>query len=158
MNQLGLADKGEAGRIQMLQSGISGMVQQLKSGMPMGSVSDRDLQFIESLGPSLYEDQATRSGVLNFLRQKQAAKIRFNVEVNKEMTKPGANMSDAIDKAQQTMETKYPIVPVVPADLYAHWADPSPQWSQARAQWAAENKIRHGTIYRKPNGALEQAP
>jgi hypothetical protein len=139
----------------MLQTGISGVIKTLRQGMAMGSLSDRDLNFIEGMGPNLYQDQDTRSAVIGYLKQAQQAKIRFNVEVNKEMSRPGTNMADAIDRAQQTMERKYPIVPPVPADIWTHWTDPAPEWKAARTEWAKDNNIRPGTMFRKPSGGLE---
>jgi hypothetical protein len=155
MAQAGLADKGEAGATQMLQTGISGVIKSLRQGMAMGSLSDRDLNFIQGMGPNLYQDQTTRSAVIGYLKQAQQAKIRFNVEVNKEMSRPGTNMADAIDRAQQTMETKYPIVPKISQDLWDHRNDPDPGWAQRRREWAADNNIGVGTLYRSPGGGLQ---
>jgi soluble lytic murein transglycosylase-like protein len=155
MAQAGLADKGEAGATQMLQTGISSVIKSLRQGMAMGSLSDRDLNFIQGMGPNLYQDQTTRSAVIGYLKQAQQAKIRFNVEVNKEMSRPGTNMADAIDRAQQTMETKYPIVPKIAQDLWDHRNDPDPGWAQRRREWAADNNIGVGTLYRSPGGGLQ---
>ena len=65
LTNAGIVAKGDAGPIQMLQSGISGAITQLRAGIQMGSLSDRDLSFIESMGPSLYEDKATRTAVIS---------------------------------------------------------------------------------------------
>jgi hypothetical protein len=150
--QAGLVDKGEAGATQMLQTGISGVIKSLRQGMSMGSLSDRDLTFIQGMGPNLYQDQDTRSAVIAYLKQAQQAKIRFNVEVNKEMTRPGTNMADAIDRAQQKLPD---IVPPIPAELWSHWKDPDPAWADKRKEWAQDNNVSRGTLVRKPNGGLE---
>lgn len=155
MAQLGLADPTKVGPIQMLQGGISGAVAQLRQGMSMGALSDRDLSFIESLGPSLYEDPATRSAVISYLQQSQRAKLRFNVEVNKEMTKPNMNVAEAVDNAQRTMESKHPIVPQVPPEIYAARGSPDPAIQARVRQWAVDNNVKQNSLIRKPDGYLE---
>jgi hypothetical protein len=151
---LGLVDRTKAGAIQMLQGGISGAVAQLRQGMSMGALSDRDLTFIESLGPNLYEDQATRSAVISYLQQSQRAKIRFNNEFNEEMTKPGANAATALRAARETMDAKHPIVPQMTASIAAHWDDQTPEWKAERVKWAAANGVKQHTLVRNPDGSL----
>jgi hypothetical protein len=154
MATLGLVDKTKAGAIQMLQGGISGTVAQLRQGMSMGALSDRDLTFIESLGPNLYEDQATRSAVISYLQQSQRAKIRFNNEFNEEMTKPGANAAKALAAARETMDAKHPIVPQMTPEVAAIWTDPSPEAAATRKQWAARHGVKQNTLVRQPDGSL----
>jgi hypothetical protein len=151
---LNLVDRTKAGAIQMLQGGISGAVAQLRQGMSMGALSDRDLTFIESLGPNLYEDQATRSAVISYLQQSQRAKIRFNNEFNEEMTKPGANAAKALAAARETMDAKHPIVPQMTPEVAAIWTDPSPEAAATRKQWAARNGVKQNTLVRQPDGSL----
>lgn len=155
MAQAGLLDKGELGATQMLQTGISGVIKTLRQNMAMGSLSDRDLTFIEGMGPNLYQDQDTRSAVIGYLKQAQQAKIRFNVEVNKEMSRPGTNMAEALDRAEKTMEKKYPIVPQMPQEIWDHRNDPDPAWAARRQEWAADNNIRPGSMWRSPGGGLQ---
>jgi len=155
LTQLGLVDPTTAGPVQQLQGGISGVVAQLRQGMSMGALSDRDLSFIESLGPSLYEDKATRSAVISYLQQSQRAKIRFNSVFNEEMAKPGASAASALAAARDYMDSKHPIVPQMTPDLEAHWTDPAPDWRQKRIEWARDNGVRPNMLVRRPNGALK---
>jgi hypothetical protein len=154
----GIVPKGDAGPIQMLQSGISGAITELRSGIQMGQLSDRDLTFIESMGPSLYEDQATRTAVIKYLQQAARAKMKLNTIYNEEMTRPNTSSADALERARDIMEKKYPIVPQMPADLYAHRRDPNPEWSGKVAEWADNYNVKSRTLYRAPGGGLKLVP
>jgi hypothetical protein len=154
MAQLGIVDKGEAGATQLLQSGISNAIARLRQGMSMGNLSDRDLNFIENMAPNVYENPQTRAAVISYLRRAQDQKMRYNLEVNK-LTADGKPISEALKTAAETIETKYPIVPLRSQELADHWLDPDPVWKAKRQDWAEEHNIRPGTMFRKPNGGLE---
>jgi hypothetical protein len=158
----GVIPKGDAGPIQMLQSGISGAVTELRAGVQMGALSDRDLNFIESQGPSLLEDQATRTAVIKYLQQAARAKMKFNTIYNEEMTRTegGRPVSSAValERARDILEKKYPIVPQMPADLFEHRRDKDPVWMNKVAEWAQENNIKPRTLYRAPGGGLKLVP
>ena len=158
LTNAGIVGKGDAGPIQMLQSGISGAITELRAGIQMGALSDRDLSFIESMGPSLYEDRATRSAVISYLQQAARAKMRFNTIYNEQMARPNANSGDALEKTREIMDTKHPIVPQMPADIYAHRRDPDPEWRTRVAEWAQENNVKPRTLYRAPGGGLKLVP
>ena len=151
---MGVVAKGDAGPIQMLQSGISGAITQLRAGIQMGSLSDRDLSFIESMGPSLYEDKATRTAVIKYLQQAAYAKMRFNTIYNEEITRPGTNPADALERSRNIMDAKHPIVPQMPAEVAAVWNDQTPEAKAARTKWAASNNVRQNSLVRQPDGSL----
>jgi hypothetical protein len=140
----------DTGAVQLLRSGINGLVSTLRQGMPMGSLSDTDLKFIERLGPTEWMDKDTRSAVVGYLKQAYQAKNRFSFDVQKEMSR-GKSYGDALDAANQNRK---PFVPAVPAELSAHWTDPDPNWAQQRLKWAQDNDIRPGTLYHLNNGAV----
>lgn len=149
LQQAGIKLDDTAGA-QLLRGGIANLVKTLRAGMPMGSLSDRDLNFIERLGPTEWMDRDTRAAAVGYLRQAYKAKQDFAFEVQKQMTK-GANYSDAIDAANAKAK---PIVPTVPADITAHWTDNSPEWAQKRVQWATQNDVRGGTLYHLNDGSI----
>jgi hypothetical protein len=158
LTNAGVVAKGDAGPIQMLQSGISGAITQLRAGIQMGALSDRDLTFIESMGPSLYEDQATRTAVIKYLQQASRAKMRFNTIYNEEITRPGTNPAEALERTRNIMDEKHPIVPQMPADLFEHRRDKDPVWMNKVAEWAQENNVKPRTLYRAPGGGLKLVP
>ena len=155
MANLGMADPTKVGAIQQLQGAISGTVAELRQGISMGQLSDRDLDFISSLGPRLYEDQGTRSAVISYLKQARQVKMRFNAEVSKEMTRPGMDFATASEKVAQDFETKHPVVPQMPSDLYANRTNPDPGWQKKVVDWAQSNNVKQHTLFRKPDGSLE---
>jgi hypothetical protein len=65
------------------------------------------------------------------------------------------NVAEAVDNAQRTMESKHPIVPQVPPEIYAARGSPDPA-AQARVrQWAVDNNVKQNSLIRKPDGYLE---
>ena len=152
--QAGIVNADQAGATQLLQSGISNAVARLRSGMSMGALSDRDLGFIESMAPNMYENKQTRAAVISYLRRAQDQKGRFNIEVNK-LVADGKPISEALQTASETIEKKYPIVPTRPQELGDHWLDPDPFWKKKRQDWAAEHNIRPGTMFRRADDGLE---
>ena len=151
---IGIASKGDAGPIQMLQSGISGAITQLRAGVQMGALSDRDLSFIESQGPSLYEDQATRTAVIRYLQQAARAKMRFNTIYQEQMARPNMDSGTALEKTREIMDAKHPIVPRMTPEVAAVWAEQTPEAKAARAKWARENSVKQNMLVRQPDGSL----
>ena len=149
LGQLGMP-LSDTGGVQLLRGGINNLVKTLRQGMAMGSLSDRDLNFIERMGPTEWMDQDTRSAAVGYLQQAYQAKQRFSSDVQKEMSR-GKNYGDAMDAADAKQK---PFVPAVPADLTAHWTDNSPEWSQRRIQWAQEHEVRPGTLYHLADGKI----
>jgi len=152
--QAGIVNADQAGATQLLQTGISNAVARLRSGMSMGALSDRDLGFIESMAPNMYENKQTRAAVISYLRRAQDQKNRYNIEVNK-LVADGKPISEALQTASETIEQKYPIVPARSQELGDHWLDPDPFWKKKRQDWAAEHNIRPGTMFRRADGGLE---
>jgi hypothetical protein len=151
---IGIVSKGDAGPIQMLQSGISGAITQLRAGVQMGALSDRDLSFIESQGPSLYEDQATRTAVIRYLQQAARAKMRFNTIYQEQMARPNMDSGTALEKTREIMDAKHPIVPQMTPEVAAVWGDQTPEAKAARAKWARENSVKQNSLVRQPDGSL----
>ena len=149
LGQLGMP-LSDTGGVQLLRGGINNLVKTLRQGMSMGSLSDRDLNFIERMGPTEWMDQDTRTAAVAYLQQAYQAKQRFTSDVQKEMAR-GKNYGDAIDAADAKQK---PFVPAVPADLSAHWTDNSPEWRDRRIQWAQQNEVHPGTLYHLSNGSI----
>jgi hypothetical protein len=150
----GIVPKGDAGPIQMLQSGISGAITQLRAGVQMGALSDRDLSFIESQGPSLYEDQGTRTAVIRYLQQAAKAKMRFNTIYQEQMARPNMDSGTALEKTREIMDAKHPIVPQMTPEVAAVWNEQTPEAKAARAKWARENSVKQNMLVRQPDGSL----
>ena len=156
LTNAGIVGKGDAGPIQMLQSGISGAITQLRArrGYRWALCRIADLSFIESMGPSLYEDKATRTAVIKYLQQAAYAKMRFNTIYNEEITRPGTNPADALERSRNIMDAKHPIVPQMTPEVAAVWNDQTPEAKAARTKWAASNNVRQNSLVRQPDGSL----
>jgi len=150
----GVVPKGDAGPIQMLASGISGAITELRSGIQMGALSDRDLNFIESMGPSLNEDQGTRTAVIKYLQQAARAKMRFNTIYQEQMARPNMDSGAALEKTREIMDAKHPIVPQMTPEVAAICNDQSDDAKAARRKWAASHNVRPNSLIRQPDGSL----
>jgi hypothetical protein len=139
----------ETAGVQLLQGGIANLVKTLRQGMAMGSLSDRDLTFIERMGPTEWMDKDTRTAAISYLEQAHKAKQAFSSDILKEMSRPNVNYADAFDRANAKQK---PFVPSVPADISAHWGDPA--WKPVWDKYAQEHDIRPGTLFHLDNGAI----
>jgi len=140
----------DTGAVQLLRGGITNLTRTLREGLPMGALSDRDLSFIERMGPTEWMDRDTRTAATAYLEQAFAAREKFSSIVQKEMAR-GKNYADAVDVADAQVK---PFVPTVPDDLAQHWTDRSPEWTAAKQKWATDNNVRPGSLYDFPDGRL----
>jgi hypothetical protein len=150
LQQAGVVKLDDTAGVQLLRGGITNLVKTLRAGMPMGSLSDRDLSFVERMGPTEWMDPDTRSAAVGYLQQAYKAKMNFARDVQKEMSR-GKNYGDAMDAADTKQK---PFVPQVPADLTTHWSDNTPEWKDRRTQWAEQNDVRPGTLIHMGDGRI----
>lgn len=153
LQQAGIKMDDTAG-VQLLRGGMAGLVKSLREGMAMGSMSDRDLDFISRLGPTEWMDKDTRNAAISYLEQAHRAKMRFTADVEKEMSR-GKNYGDAVDTANGKMK---PFVPAVDAELSANWTNQAPEWVQRRKDWARRNDVKGGTMFHLNDGSILVMP
>jgi hypothetical protein len=152
LGQLGMPLSDTSG-VQLLHGAMTNLTRELRSGLAMGTLSDRDLDFVARLGPTDWMDPDTRAAAVGYLQQAYRAKMRFTSDLQKEMSR-GKNYGDAFDAADAKQK---PFVPSAPADITAHWTDNSPEWAQKRLQWAQQNEIRPGTLFHLSDGSIHIA-
>lgn len=155
LQQLGVEQTDLAG-YQQLKQGMVDITRTLREGMAMGAMSDKDLDFIERMGPTEWMDRDTRLAAVDYIQKAYRAKRRFAEEVNSEMSR-GTNHGDALVAANKKVTD---FVPKVPQDLADHWNDISEQWNAARLKWVRDNNVRAGTLFHFPNGdvAIQRRP
>jgi hypothetical protein len=139
--------------VQLLRGAMTNLTRTLREGMAMGALSDRDLDFIERMGPTEWMDKDTRTAAVAYLGQAAAAREKFSSIVQKEMAR-GKNYADAVDVADAQVK---PFVAKVPNDLANHWTDMSPEWIAARQKWSNDNNVGPGTLFDFPDGKLALA-
>jgi len=152
LGQLGMPLSDTAG-VQLLRGSMTNLTRELRAGLAMGTLSDRDLDFVARLGPTEWMDPDTRAAAAGYLRQAYQAKMRFASDLQKEMSR-GKNYGDAFDAADAKQK---PFVPSAPADITAHWTDNNPEWVQRRLQWAQQNDVRPGTLFHLSDGSIHIA-
>ena len=150
LQQSGIPVEDTAG-VQLLQGAMTNLTRTLREGMPMGALSDRDLDFIQRMGPTEWMDQDTRTAAVDYLQRAFRAKQRFASDVQKEMSR-GKNYGDAVDTADAKQPKSF--VPTVDAELSSHWADNSKEWVDRRVKWAQDNDVRPGTLFHMNNGNI----
>jgi hypothetical protein len=149
LGQLGMPLSDTAG-VQLMHGAMTNLTRELRTGLAMGTLSDRDLDFVARLGPTDWMDPDTRAAAVGYLQQAYRAKMRFASDLQKEMSR-GKNYGDAFDAADAKQK---PFVPSAPADLTANWNDNSDAWVKARTKWAQENDVRPGTLFHLSDGSI----
>jgi hypothetical protein len=150
LQQAGIPVEDTAG-VQLLQGAMTNLTRTLREGMPMGALSDRDLDFIQRMGPTEWMDQDTRTAAVDYLQRAFRAKQRFASDVQKEMSR-GKNYGDAVDTADAKQPKSF--VPTVDSELSSHWTDNSKEWVDRRIKWAQDNDVRPGTLFHMNNGNI----
>ena len=149
LGQLGHPLTDTAG-VQAMQAGINEMIKSLRAGMPMGSLSDRDLDFIRRMGPTEWMDPDTRTAVTSYILQAARAKQQFSYEIQKNLSKPGANAADAIQAADAKVKSFVSEVPFSSRE----WSDRSPEGTAKRMQWLQDHPLPPGTLYHLNDGSV----
>jgi hypothetical protein len=85
----------------------------LRAGIPMGQLSDRDLIFIQNMGPDLIQRPETRESIINILETAQSRKREYIDNVN-QLHESGMPWMKAKREADKAMRE---VVPQVPAGL-----------------------------------------
>jgi hypothetical protein len=91
----------------------NGMTTELRAGIAMGQLSDRDLIFLQGMGPKLIQSPETRNSLLNILETAQTRKREYIDKVD-ELYEGGMPWTKAKREAGKAMPE---IVPQVPAGL-----------------------------------------
>ena len=139
--------KDQIGRQQMFRSSVANVIKTLRSGMSMGNLSDRDLDFIRDMAPNELENANTRDAVTAFLLKSARAKQDFFNTVRLRYAKSG-DLDQAITDAQTEREGK-PLVPQLPARLARSDADPN----EVR-QWFTDSGLKDGELMHDARGNL----
>ena len=139
--------KDKVGKINQLQAMINNTVTAMRQGTPMGSLSDRDLAFIQAMGPDLYQNKATRESIIRLLRETAIRQSRFSNEVGRLWDDgKGMKIHDAITQAGEKLERDNPIIPAFTAE---EQADPA-----KFSAFAKKHHLQRGALIRNPNGDL----
>jgi hypothetical protein len=85
----------------------------LRAGIAMGQLSDRDLQFIQNMGPDLIQRPETRASIINILETAQSRKRDYIDNVN-QLYESGMPWTKAKREANKAMPE---VVPQVPTGL-----------------------------------------
>lgn len=136
------------GQMQQFQAGLAAVIKSLRQGMSLGSASDADLRYIESMGPSLMQDKQTRSEVISYIRDMQYRKMQFGAEVDRLMTdQPGMTIGRAIREAREGMPD---VIPKVPQEVFGMPLADKQQWFR--------DHVRPKQLIRLPDGRVAVSP
>jgi hypothetical protein len=143
---------------QVFRSAVNGMITDLRKGVQMGQLSDRDLSFISNMAPSLMEDASTRDAVLAYLQQAQYRKLHFADRVNELWDggpqNGGIKWGKALDQARAEQDAR-PIIPTVPPEYLDRTQNPT---DAPLHDWLRSNNVPAGTFVLMPRGRLQVVP
>jgi len=131
------------GVIQAYRAAANVAVKEVREGMSMGSMSDRDLSFIENMIPRLAQDTFTRELGVSLLEAAQRRKRDIGLKAA-DLIAGGETPTKAFQLAQDQ-------APKIIADVPNHVKAMS---SDQRAQWFHEN-VRAGQAFRRPDGKID---
>jgi hypothetical protein len=131
------------GVIQAYRAAANLAVKEVREGMSMGSMSDRDLSFIENMIPRLAQDTFTRELGVSLLEAAQRRKRDIGLKAA-DLIAGGETPTKAFQLAQDQ-------APKIIADVPNHVKAMS---SDQRAQWFHEN-VRAGQAFRRPDGKID---
>jgi hypothetical protein len=126
-------------------------VKEVKEGMSMGSMSDRDLTFIENMIPRLSQDPYTRELGISLLEGAQRRKRDVALRANALMTDGKMNPAQAYAQAQEEAPR---IIADVPAKFDINADAITPAQVAERKQWFRDN-VRPGQAFRTPDGRVD---
>jgi len=131
------------GVIQAYRAAANLAVKEVREGMSMGSMSDRDLSFIENMIPRLAQDTFTRELGVSLLEAAQRRKRDIGLKAA-DLIAGGETPTKAFQLAQDQAPK---IIADVPNQVKAMSSD-------QRAQWFHEN-VRAGQAFRRPDGKID---
>ena len=136
------------GAQQAFQAAANQMILELRKGVALGGLSDRDMSFLQNMGPSLLQQPQTRASIIGLLEAAQAQK-RTYIDAVEQLWDGGKGMTWG--QAKRAADKQMPdLMRSTPKD-YSLWGLSDKQ------QWFREN-IPPGSVYRGPDGALRVAP
>lgn len=153
MSQLNLGTKAQQekwGAQQGFNAASNAMILELRKGVAMGALSDKDMDFLLGMGPKLLEKPETRDSILSIIEQGQQRKRQF-IDRVEELYDEGNGLSWTKAKRQATQEQEArPIIE--PMDKsYATMN------SAQKLEYLKKNVPPH-TIFRDHLGNLKVAP
>src|SRR5262245_34203117 len=116
------------------------IILQLRQGVSMGQLSDRDLSFLQGMGPSLLQRPETRAQIISLLEQAQIRKLQYMDKVE-ELHDQGMSWGKAKRTAQ---DNQPPLIGSLP-DGYSGWD------AAQQKQWKRTNWRPHQFVY-SPDG------
>ena len=134
------------GSIQAFRSAANIAVKDLRSGLAMGGMSDRDLTFIENMIPNARQSPYTRELIIGMISRGQERKQQMLTDIQTRMA-GGTAPTQAIQEARKNAP---PLFAQAPDDL-------DNKTAQERADWFRDN-MTPGTLYRrggKNKGAVD---
>ncbi len=136
----------KAADVQMFQASVNAAIKDIKSGVAMGAVSDRDLIFLENMVANPRQDERTRNLIITGLIAAQERKRDVAVKVGN-LVASGVAPHQAIAQAHKEVP---PVFRQVPPEI-----DKGP--SNKRADWFADN-VRPGQLYRRGDNTVDVYP
>ena len=154
----------ESARVQAFESALSRTVVELRKGVQMGQLSDRDLSFIQNMGPQAMQNPETRAAIIGHLITAANRKAQYIERVNElyggGKAAGGMSWSDAVRQARKDVPEF--VVPTIPDELMPGYRpkgrDPSIPGpvvdnTQARRAWIKDHVPRGGLV-RLPDGTM----
>jgi len=154
----------ESARVQAFESALARTVIELRKGVQMGQLSDRDLSFIQNMGPQAMQNPETRAAILGHLVTAANRKAQYIERVN-ELYGGGASaggMAWSKAVAQARKEIPEFVVPTVPKELMPGYRlpgrdpsipGPAADNAKARQAWIRDN-VPKGGLVRLPDGTM----
>jgi hypothetical protein len=136
----------KAADVQMFQASVNAAIKDIKAGVAMGAVSDRDLIFLENMVANPRQDERTRNLIITGLIAAQERKRDVAVKVGN-LVASGVAPHQAIAQAHKEVP---PVFRQVPPEI-----DKGP--SNKRADWFADN-VRPGQLYRRGDNTVDVYP
>jgi hypothetical protein len=136
------------GAQQALESAINKTVIQLRSGVSMGQLSDRDMNFLTKLAPDMLQSRQTRADIIAYLEQAQYRKMQYVDEVERlHDGGKGLSYGQALIQAQKNLPDYVPKVPPEYRDMS----------KEAKLAYLQQN-FRPGQLIRNLDGDLSRVP
>ena len=154
----------ESARVQAFESALAKTVIELRKGVQMGQLSDRDLSFIQNMGPQAMQNPETRAAILGHLVTAANRKAQYIERVNElyggGAAAGGMGWSKAV--AQARKEIPEFVVPTVPKELMPGYRQPGRDPSipgpavdnaKERQAWIRDH-VPPGGLVRLPDGTM----
>jgi len=136
----------KAADVQQFQAAVNAAIKDIKSGVAMGAVSDRDLIFLENMVANPRQDERTRNLIITGLIAAQERKRDVAVRIGN-LVGSGVAPHQAIAQAHKEVA---PIFRQVPPEI-----DKGPP--DKRGDWFRDN-VRPGQLYRRGDNTVDVYP